>query len=223
MVVIVTTKTVGSLISTHGTMILPFERWGACPDREVCIRNLDSLDHGIVLSAAEKPNLGTRPLYAVVNGAAEVTTARSLTVNEHEIWIDLGQLGHGRVDGYPLYHRRGPNGITLFAEMTITPSKSLSIVAALHPDVSEVVDAALGEARRWLSQHTVTRAGLLEAQKVVPVEHIQAVGITYKSSRAGDLHRHIHMQIGTRVWAAGKRGGLGTAAFRASGTARSLH
>ena len=82
------------------------------------------------------------------------------------------------------------------------------------------------EIRRWIAQHSVTRVGPLGKQEVVPIEHMQVVGITHRTSRAGDPHRHIHMQIGTRVWAAGKWRGLDTAALfkqqdaiRALGTA----
>ena len=59
-------------------------------------------------------------------------------------------------------------------EMVINAPKSLSIAAALHPEVSEALDAAqqdaLAEIRRWLAQHSVTRVGPLGAQEVVPIE-----------------------------------------------------
>jgi hypothetical protein len=52
---------------------------------------------------------------------------------------------------------------------------------------------------------------------------MQVVGISHKTSRAGDPHRHIHMQIGTRVWAAGKWRALDTAAlFKQQGAIRAL-
>src|SRR5690606_18431536 len=65
--------------------------------------------------------------------------------------------------------------------------------------------------------------GSLGAQEVVPVEQMHVVGITHRTSRAGDPHRHIHMQIGSRVFAAGKWRGLFTAAlFKQQGTIRAL-
>ncbi len=111
--------------------------------------------------------------------------------------------------------------------MVITAPKSLSIAAALHPEVSEALDAAqqdaLSEIQRWLAQHSVTRVGPRGKQEVVPIEHMQVVGITHRTSRAGDPHRHIHMQIGTRVFAAGKWRGLDTAAlFKQQGAIRAL-
>src|SRR5699024_4770502 len=108
-------------------------------------------------------------------------------------------------------------GSPLFAEMTINAPKSLSVAAALHPEVSSALDQAqqdaLGEIRRWLGQHSVIRVGPRDAREVLPIEQMQVVGIRHKTSRAGDPHRHIHMQIGTRVFAAGKWRALDTAAL----------
>lgn len=59
--------------------------------------------------------------------------------------------------------------------------------------------------------------------EVVPIEQMHVVGITHRTSRAGDPHRHIHMQIGTRVFAPGKWRGLFTAAlFKQQGAIRAL-
>src|SRR5690606_8130943 len=89
-----------------------------------------------------------------------------------------------------------------------TPPKSLSIAAALHPEVSDALDAAqqdaVAEIQAWLAQHSVTRVGPRGKQEVVPVQQLQTVAVFHRTSRAGDPHRHIHFQIGTRVWAAGK-------------------
>ncbi|MBS0476109.1 MAG: AAA family ATPase [Proteobacteria bacterium] len=118
-------------------------------------------------------------------------------------------------------------GSPRFAEMVINTPKSLSVAAALYPEVSEVLDAAqqsaLSEIQRWLAQHSVTRVGPRGKQEVVPIEHMQVVGITHRTSRAGDPHRHIHMQVGTRVWATGKWRALDTAAmFKQQGAIRAL-
>lgn len=114
----------------------------------------------------------------------------------------------GESMGTPRQAGEGSTGSPLFAEMTINAPKSLSVAAALHPDVSDALDAAqqdaLAEIRRWLGQHSVTRVGPRDAREVVPIEQMQVVGIRHKTSRAGDPHRHIHMQIGTRIFAAGK-------------------
>lgn len=57
----------------------------------------------------------------------------------------------------------------------------------------------------------------------MPVQQLQTVAVSHRTSRAGDPHRHIHFQIGTRVWAAGKWRALDTAGlFRQQGAIRAL-
>ncbi len=82
---------------------------------------------------------------------------------------------------------------------------------------------AVAEIRRFLGLHSVTRVGARGRQEVVPVEWLQTVAVVHKTSRAGDPHRHVHFQIGTRVWAAGRWRGLDTAAlFKQQGAIRAL-
>ena len=165
--------------------------------------------------------------YAVLDGSGEVTATRSLTADEYEGWVDWINPETGESMGTPRAATTGTKGSPLFAEMTINAPKSLSVAAALHPEVSEALDAAqqdaLAEIRRWLGQHSVTRLGPRGAREIAPIESMQVVGIRHKTSRAGDPHRHIHMQIGTRVWAAGKWRALDTAAlFKQQGAIRAL-
>src|SRR5699024_10903695 len=165
--------------------------------------------------------------YAVLDGAGEVTATRSLWADEYEGWADWINPVTGESMGIPRKPGEVRKGSPLFAEMTINAPKSLSVAAALHPEVSAALDAAqqdaLAEIRRFLGQHSVTLAGPRGAQEVVPIEHMQIVGIRHKTSRAGDPHRHIHMQIGTRIWAAGKWRALTTAAlFKQQGAIRAL-
>ncbi|WP_087015916.1 MULTISPECIES: MobF family relaxase [Microbacteriaceae] len=165
--------------------------------------------------------------YAVLDGRGEVTATRSLAADEYEGWVDWTNPVTEELMGTPRTATEGAKGSPLFAEMTINAPKSLSVAAALHPDVSAALDAAqqdaLSEIRRWLGQHSVTRVGSRQAREVVPIESMQVVGIRHKTSRAGDPHRHIHMQIGTRVWAAGKWRALDTAAlFKQQGAIRAL-
>lgn len=57
----------------------------------------------------------------------------------------------------------------------------------------------------------------------MPVQQLETVSIVHHTSRAGDPHRHIHFQIGARVWAPGGWRGLYTAAlFRQQGAIRAL-
>ena len=165
--------------------------------------------------------------YTVLESTGEVTATRSLSADEYEAWVDWHDPVTGESMGTPRQPGEGRKGSPLFAEMTVNAPKSLSVAAALHPEVSGALDRAqqdaLAEIRRWLGQHSVTRVGPRGAQEVAPIEGMQVVGIGHKTSRAGDPHRHIHMQIGTRVWAAGKWRALDTAAlFRQQGAIRAM-
>ena len=164
---------------------------------------------------------------SVVDGSGRVIGERALTPEEYAGWVDWIEpltrepMGRARQAG------DGRQGSPRFAEMVVNTPKSLSIAAALHPDVSEALDAAqrdaVAEIRSWLGRHSVTRIGPRGRQEVVPVEQLETVGISHKTSRAGDPHRHVHLQIGTRVWAGGAWRGLDTAAlFRQQGAIRAL-
>jgi hypothetical protein len=50
----------------------------------------------------------------------------------------------------------------------------------------------------------------------VPVEEIEAAVVRHYTSRAGDPHRHLHVQINARVWAAGRWRGIHTVGVRDS-------
>ena len=165
--------------------------------------------------------------YTVLDASGEAASVRALNADEYAGWVDWINPDTGEQMGKPRLAGSDRQGSPRFAEMVINTPKSLSIAAALHPEVSEALDAAqqdaLSEIQRWLAQHSVTRVGPRGKQEVVPIEHMQVVGITHHTSRAGDPHRHIHMQVGTRAWAAGKRRALDTAAiFRQQGAIRAL-
>src|SRR5690625_2295773 len=165
--------------------------------------------------------------FAALDGAGAVTAELALDPVAYAGWVDWTNPLTGESMGKPRRAGLDRQASPRFMEMVINTPKSLSIAAALHPEVSEALDAAqqdaLSEIRRWLAQHSVTRVGSLGVQEVVPIEQMHVVGITHRTSRAGDPHRHIHMQIGTRVFAAGKWRGLFTAAlFRQQGAIRAL-
>ncbi|WP_157002152.1 MobF family relaxase [Agromyces laixinhei] len=165
--------------------------------------------------------------FSVVDGDGEVIGEGALTPGEYAQWVDWVNPLTGESMGKPRETGDGRQGSPRFAELVVNAPKSLSIAAALHPDVSEALDAAqrdaVAEIRSWLGQHSVTRVGSRGQQRVVPVEQLETVAVSHKTSRAGDPHRHIHFQIGTRVWAADAWRGLDTAAlFRQQGAIRSL-
>lgn len=157
----------------------------------------------------------------------EVIETRTLDPEKYAAWVDWTAPISGTSMGTPRNAGEGMRGSPRFAEMVINAPKSLSLAAALHPEVSEALDAAqrdaAAEIRRWLALHSVTRVGPRHAREVVPVQQLQTVAVAHKTSRAGDPHRHIHFQIGTRVYAAGKWRGLDTAAlFKQQGAIRAL-
>lgn len=165
--------------------------------------------------------------FAALDSDGTVTAELSLDPETYSWWVDWTNPLTGEQMGRPRLAGAVRKGSPRFAEMVINAPKSLSIAAALHPEVSDALDRAqqdaLGEIQRWVAQHSVTRVGPLGRQEVVAAEHMQVVGISHRTSRAGDPHRHIHMQIGTRVFAAGKWRALDTAAlFRQQGAIRAL-
>ncbi len=68
----------------------------------------------------------------------------------------------------------------------------------------------------WLVEHSTTRVGPRGRQVQVAVERLEAVTVRHYTSRAGDPHRHLHLQIIARVWADGKWRGLHTVGMRDS-------
>jgi exodeoxyribonuclease V alpha subunit len=88
----------------------------------------------------------------------------------------------------------------------------------VHPDVAEAYDAAQDRAAAeiigWLAAHATTRVGPRGGQVQVPVEVLEAVTVRHYTSRAGDPHQHLHLQIGARVFAAGQWRGLHTVGVR---------
>lgn len=172
----------------------------------------------------------TLAAFTVTDGTGEIVTSAELNSEAYAGWVDWVDPLTGTSMGTPrLPGEEGTSkhGSPRFAEMVVNTPKSLSVAAALHPDVSDALDAAQGHAvaeiRRFLALHSVTRVGPRGRQELVPVEQLQTVAVVHKTSRAGDPHRHVHFQIGTRVWAAGKWRGLDTAAlFKQQGAVRAL-
>ncbi|WP_400996406.1 MobF family relaxase [Agromyces sp. GXQ0307] len=165
--------------------------------------------------------------FSVVDSSGHVIGEGALTPDRYAQWVDWINPLTGESMGTARHAGDARHGSPRFAEMVVNAPKSLSIAAALHPQVSDALDAAQRDAvaaiRVWLGQHSVTRVGPRGAQRVVPVEQIETVAVSHKTSRAGDPHWHIHFQIGTRVWADATWRGLDTAAlFRQQGAIRAL-
>lgn len=107
-----------------------------------------------------------------------------------------------------------------FVEVTVNGPKTWSLAAALHAEVAAAYDAAQMAAAEeiigWLASHATTRVGSRGRQVQVPVEQIEAAVVRHFTSRAGDPHRHLHLQINARVFADGAWRGIHTVGVRDS-------
>jgi hypothetical protein len=166
--------------------------------------------------------------FVALDGTGAVVAASDLVPEAYSGWVDWMNPVTGLSMGTPRLAGSERGGSPRFFEMTVNGPKSLSIAAALHPDVSEALDAAqqaaADEIARWLALHSTTRVGPRGRQESVPVQQLQVVRITHRTSRAGDPHRHIHFQIGARVYAAGRWRGLENGALLGAqqGTIRAI-
>lgn len=165
--------------------------------------------------------------FTITNSRGEVVSNTGLDPEQYAGWVDWVHPLTGERMGIPQEAGEVRKGSPRFAEMVVNTPKSLSIAAALHPEVSDALDAAqqdaVAEIRRWLAQHAYTRVGPRGQQEIIPVESVQTVAVVHRTSRAGDPHRHVHFQIGTRVPAAGKWRALDTAVlFKQQGAIRAL-
>src|SRR3954470_22072469 len=139
-----------------------------------------------------------------------------LTGDAYETWVAGCDPGTGEPRG----QLRGDGRAVRFVEVVVNGPKSWSLAAALHPDIATAYDAAQARAAEqiigWLGEHATTRVGPRGGQVQVPVEVAEAVTVAHYTSRAGDPHRHLHLQINARVFAAGKWRGLHTVGVRDS-------
>src|SRR4051794_3051958 len=145
-----------------------------------------------------------------------VTELAPLTGEHYEAWV----AGQDPETGMPRGRLRTDDRAVRFVEVVVNGPKSWSLAAALHPEIAAAYDAAQDRAATqiigWLAQHATTRVGPAGGQVQVPVERLEAVTVRHYTSRAGDPHRHLHLQINARVFAAGKWRGLHTVGVRDS-------
>ena len=90
-----------------------------------------------------------------------------------------------------------------FVEVTVNGPKTWSLAAALHPEIGAAYDAAQRQSAQeiiaWVAEHATTRVGPRDRQVQVPIEQVEAAVVRHFTSRAGDPHRHLHLQINARV------------------------
>jgi exodeoxyribonuclease V alpha subunit len=147
---------------------------------------------------------------------APVIELATLSGDGYEAWVAGLDPDTGEARGRLRTDRRAVR----FVEVTVNGPKSWSLAAELHPDIATAYEAAQDRAAEqvigWLAAHATTRVGPRGAQIAVPVERLEAVTVRHYTSRAGDPHRHLHLQVNARVFAAGKWRGIDTVAIRDS-------
>src|SRR3954453_19939756 len=155
---------------------------------------------------------GVARRFSVTEG--RVTELAPLTGDAYETWVGGCDPGTGEPRG----QLRGDGHAVRFVEVVVNGPKTWSLAAALHPDIATAYDAAQLRAAEqiigWLGHHATTRIGPRGGQVQVPVEVAEAVTVAHYTSRAGDPHRHLHVQINARVLAVGKWRGLHTVGVR---------
>lgn len=162
--------------------------------------------------------------WTALDSTGSVRAESQLDGETYQAWVDWRDPVTGEQRGVPRDEVRVSTGGEIvtrpasprFAEMTVNCDKSLSVAAALVPEISAALDAAQADAAAamgaYLAQNSVTRVGPRGEQEFVPVERFEQVAVVHRTSRAGDPHRHIHVQWNTRVFADGKWRALHTAA-----------
>jgi thymidine kinase len=169
-------------------------------------------------------NAGAVAQWSALDNEGTVYENRSLDGMEYQSWVDWIDPEFHEQRGTPRAETRiDRNGEIVvlpasprFVEMTVNCNKSLSVAAALDPAVSAALDEAQATAASamtaYMAQNSVTRVGPRGAQYFVPVDRLESVSVVHRSSRAGDPHRHVHVQWNTRVLAQGQWRALHTAA-----------
>jgi hypothetical protein len=138
----------------------------------------------------------------------------------YERWV----AGHDPATGQPRGRLRQGGSAVRFVEVTVNGPKTWSLAAALVPEVAAAYEAAQDRAAEqiigWVAEHATTRVGPRGRQVQIPAQKLEAVTVRHYTSRAGDPHRHLHLQFNARVLA-GPHGqtrwrGLHTVGFRDS-------
>lgn len=143
-----------------------------------------------------------------IAGPGAVQRVGDLDGATYERWV----AGYDVLTGAAKGRLRDDPRALRFVEVVVNGPKSWSLAAALHPDIAAAYDAAMGRAASevigWVAEQATTRVGPRGRQVQVPVEMVEAAVVRHYTSRAGDPHRHLHVQINARVFARGAWRGL---------------
>lgn len=162
---------------------------------------------------AEGSGVATRYVASPLSG---VSQSGSLTGEAYESWVG----GFDAVTGVAKGRLRSDPKALRFVEVVVNGPKTWSLAAALHPAIADTLDAAQTRAAEqiigWVAEHATTRVGPKGRQVQVPVTEIEAVVVRHYTSRTGDPHRHLHVQVNARVLAEGTWRGLHSVGMRES-------
>nr|WP_246319526.1 MobF family relaxase [Nocardioides kongjuensis] len=151
-----------------------------------------------------------------LNKPADLERRADMDGESYERWV----AGYDPDTGIAKGRLRKDDQAVRFVEVTVNGPKTWSLAAALHPEIAAAYDkaqmAAAEEIICWLAAYATTRVGPRGRQVQVPVEQIEAAVVRHFTSRAGDPHRHLHLQINARVWAQDAWRGLHTVGVRDS-------
>ncbi len=152
--------------------------------------------------------VATAPPVVGGRGVSAVQAGGTLDGDAYERWVAGYDVETGVAKGRLRTDERGLR----FVEVVVNGPKTWSLAATLHPEIAaaydQAQDRAAAEIIGWLAEHATTRVGPRGRQVQVPVEQLEAVVVRHYTSRAGDPHRHLHLQINARVFAAGRWRGL---------------
>ena len=166
---------------------------------------------------AEGSGVATRYVAEVSDSVSPtVRRAGDLDGETYERWVAGYDVETGKAKG----RLRDDANALRFVEVTVNGPKTWSLAAALNPEISAALDAAQDRAAEqiidWVTAHATTRVGPRDRQVQVPVEQVEAAVIRHYTSRAGDPHRHLHLQVNARVFADGKWRGIHSVGMRDS-------
>ena len=126
----------------------------------------------------------------------------------YERWV----AGYDVETGAPKGRLRTDERGLRFVEVVVNGPKTWSLAASVHPEIAAAYDAAQERAAveiiDWFASHATTRVGPRGRQIQVPVDRLEAAVVRHYTSRAGDPHRHLHLQVNARVFAQGRWRGL---------------
>ena len=156
---------------------------------------------------------GIAQLISVRGATGEAAPAVGMDGDTYERWVE----GTDITTGLPKGRIRQDEHALRFAEVVINGPKSWSLAAGLHTDISIAYEAAQNKAveeiGRYVAANACTRLGPRGGQVQVHVDEVEMAAIRHYTSRAGDPHRHIHLQFNARVPVGEKWRGIDSAAM----------